>query len=205
MPPVAQVKDGPAGPTQRFSMADANPNVGAARSAPTPRRGFLYKAAAVVIGSLVALFPFLTGLVVLSDPWRRKGAGGQWFQVGSLDALKPGVPQRVQILSTRRDAWSQYRDEPIGAVFLVVGDNKSDVSAFNSTCPHAGCSVGFQPARNCFVCPCHTSAFALNGEALNAVSPRAMDSLDCQVRGSGEIWVKYEDFRSGTPFKIPKA
>lgn len=170
----------------------------------TPRRGFLYKAAAVAIGGLVALFP-LSGLVVFSDPWRRKSAGGQWFLVGSIDSLQAGIPQRVQILGTRRDAWSEYRNEPIGAVFLVAGPGKTNVAAFNSTCPHAGCSVGFQPARKCFVCPCHTGAFDLKGGALNSVSPRDLDSLECEIRNSGEIWVKYQDFLSATPFKIPKA
>ncbi len=172
---------------------------------PGPRRGFFVKGAAVVIGGIVGLFPFLTGLVVFSDPWRRKSAGGQWFAVGSIDSLKAGVPLRVAILGTRRDAWSEYRSEPIGAVFLVAGPGKTKVEAFNSTCPHAGCSVGFQPARDCFVCPCHTSAFSLDGVALNSVSPRNLDSLECEVRGSGEIWVKYQNFLSGTPHKTPKA
>jgi menaquinol-cytochrome c reductase iron-sulfur subunit len=172
---------------------------------PAPRRGFFVKGAAIVIGGIVGLFPFLTGLVVFSDPWRRKSAGGEWFLVGSIDSLKAGIPQRVAILSTRRDAWSEYRDEPIGAVFLVAGPGKAKVEAFNSTCPHAGCSVGFQPARDCFVCPCHTSAFSLEGQTLNPVSPRNMDSLECEVRKGGEIWVKYQDFVSGTSEKIPKA
>jgi menaquinol-cytochrome c reductase iron-sulfur subunit len=183
----------------------ADKTVRAADKTPGPRRGFFVKAAAVVIGGIVGLFPLLTGLVVFSDPWRRKSAGGKWYLVGSIDALKAGVPQRVAILGNRRDAWSEYRDEPIGAVFLVAGPGKKTVEAFNSTCPHLGCSVGFQPAKDCFVCPCHTSAFNLQGQTLNPVSPRSMDSLECEVRKSGEIWVKYEDFVSGTSHKIPKA
>ena len=193
---------GPAAP--KVSAAGKTP-VSAADKTPAPRRGFFVKAAAVVIGGIVGLFPFLTGLVVFSDPWRRKSAGGKWFLVGSIDSLKAGIPQRVAIVGTRRDAWSEYRDEPIGAVFLVAGPGKTKVEAFNTTCPHLGCSVGFQPAKDCFVCPCHTSAFNLQGETLNPVSPRNMDSLECEVRKSGEIWVKYEDFVSGTSHKIPKA
>jgi menaquinol-cytochrome c reductase iron-sulfur subunit len=153
----------------------------------------------------VALVPLLAGVVVFCDPWRRKSAAGAWFQVSTLDALKANIPQRVQIIGDRRDAWSHHKNEPIGAVFLVAAPGKTSVVAFNSTCPHAGCSVGFQPAKTCFVCPCHTSAFGLDGTALNAVSPRDMDSLECEVRGSGEVWVKFQDFLSGTPFKIPKA
>jgi menaquinol-cytochrome c reductase iron-sulfur subunit len=170
-----------------------------------PRRGFFVKAAAVVIGAVVAVFPLLAGLVVFADPWRRKSGGGQWYLVGSIESLKAGVPQRVAIRGDRRDAWSHYRDEPIGAVFLIAGPGKTKVEAFNSTCPHAGCSVGFQPARDCFVCPCHTSSFDLAGKTLNPVSPRDLDALECEVRKGGEIWVKYQDFISGTPHKIAKA
>ena len=63
----------------------------------------------------------------------------------------------------------------------------------------------FSRPRQCFLCPCHTSAFNLEGEAISAVPPRGMDALECEIRGSGEIWVKYEDFLTGTADKIRKA
>jgi menaquinol-cytochrome c reductase iron-sulfur subunit len=177
----------------------------AVKPAPQPRRNFLAKTGAVVIGGIVGIFPFLTGLVVFSDPLRRKSAAGKWFLAGTLEALQAGVPLRVTLFDNRRDAWSEYRDEPIGAVFLVAGQGKTAVTAFNTTCPHAGCSVGFQPARDCFVCPCHTSAFDLSGKPISPVPPRGMDTLECEIRNSGEIWVKYQDFLTGKSEKIAKA
>ena len=77
-----------AGAPKNVALKNAPPND------PPPRRGFFVKAAAVVIGGIVGLFPFLTGLVVFGDPWRRKSAGGEWFLVGSIDSLKAGIPQR---------------------------------------------------------------------------------------------------------------
>jgi menaquinol-cytochrome c reductase iron-sulfur subunit len=188
-------------------MAERAPNAGVAAGPPAPvaRRSFLVRAAALVIGAVVGLVPLAVGLVTFLDPLRRQGAGGKWFRVGSVNALRAGVPERVTIVGDRRDSWTDYRQEPLGAIFLVAEPDGKGVKALNATCPHAGCSVAFQAARQCFLCPCHTSAFNLEGEAISAVPPRGMDSLECEIRGPGEIWVKYEDFLTGTADKIRKA
>jgi menaquinol-cytochrome c reductase iron-sulfur subunit len=159
----------------------------------------------LVISAIVGAVPVIAGLVAFLDPLRRQGAGGKWFRVGTVGSLKKGVPERVTIVGQRRDGWTEYQQEPVGAVFLVSEPDGEGLKAFNATCPHAGCSVAFQPAKNCFLCPCHTSAFDIEGHAISAVPPRDMDSLDCEIRGDGEIWVKYEDFLTGTAHKIPKA
>jgi Rieske Fe-S protein len=188
-------------------MAERAPNAGVA-TGPLPsagRRPFLVRFAALVIGAVVGAVPLAVGLITFFDPLRRQGAGAKWFRVGSVDSLEAGVPERVTIIGDRRDSWTDYRQEPLGAIFLVAEPGEKTVKAFNATCPHAGCSVAFQPARQCFLCPCHTSAFNLEGQAISTVPPRGMDSLECEIRGPGEIWVKYEDFLTGTANKIRKA
>jgi len=187
-------------------MAERAPNTGVARPpAPVGRRSFFVRAAALVIGAVVGVVPLAVGLVTFLDPLRRQGAGAKWFRVGSVDALRAGVPERVTIVGDRRDSWTDYRQEPLGAIFLVAEPDGKGVKALNATCPHAGCSVAFQAARQCFLCPCHTSAFNLEGEPTSPVPPRGMDALECEIRGPGEIWVKYEDFLTGTADKIRKA
>jgi menaquinol-cytochrome c reductase iron-sulfur subunit len=172
---------------------------------PVGRRSFFVRVAALVIGAVVGLVPLAVGLVTFLDPLRRQGAAGKWFRVGTVDSLRAGVPVRVTIVGDRRDSWTDYRQEPLGAIFLVSEPDGKGVKALNATCPHAGCSVAFQAARQCFLCPCHTSAFNLEGEAISPVPPRGMDSLECEIRGSSEVWVKYEDFLTGTADKIRKA
>ncbi len=116
------------------------------------------------------------------------------------------MPQRVQILGNRRDAWSEYQERADRR--RVPGGRsrgKTTVEAFNSHLPPCRLLGGFPAGARLFCLPCHTSAFDLKGKALNQVSPRDMDSLDCEIRDAGEIWVKYQDFLSGTPHKIPKA
>jgi menaquinol-cytochrome c reductase iron-sulfur subunit len=188
-------------------MAERAPNTAVPSTPPssTGRRPFLIRAAALVIGLVVGVVPLTAGLLTFLDPLRRQGAKSKWFRVGSLDSLNPGDPERVTIVGDRRDSWTDYRNEPIGAIFLVADADGKSVKAFNATCPHAGCSVAFQEERQCFLCPCHTSAFDLKGEAISDVPPRGMDSLKCEIRDQGEIWVMYEDFLTGTSEKIRKA
>ena len=49
------------------------------------------------------------------------------------------------------------------------------VLAVSLRCPHLGCTVSWDAARNRFVCPCHSSEFAMNGNVINPPAPRALD------------------------------
>lgn len=179
-----------------------------ALAADAPRRGFIVGAAAAVAGAIVGLVPLVSGLAVLLDPLRRKGAGEQAIRVTTLDALPAdGLPHQYPVVAAwRNDAWTRYRNEPIGSVHLVRKPGSSEVLALNATCPHAGCLVPFSAERQCFKCPCHNSAFGLDGARLeeNSPSPRDMDSLECEVRGS-EVWVRFQNFQIATADKRPKA
>lgn len=171
------------------------------------RRDFFKKTLAVIIGGVVTLVPALAGLMVLLDPLRRKAAAGGAIRVATLAALPDdGVPRRFPVLADKVDAWNRYRDVPIGAVYLRR-TGKDKVEALNVVCPHAGCFVDFSPARKEFICPCHNSAFTLDGKIADAKSPspRALDSLSVDVRVNGEIWVKFENFQAGRPDKVPVA
>jgi menaquinol-cytochrome c reductase iron-sulfur subunit len=195
------------------TAAAAASNVGHMQVAncPSGRRSFL----AIFLGSILGVFPFLAGLVVLLDPLRRKGAQGNWIRIASLDALPDdGIPRQFEVIADKQDAWNTYLNQPIGAVYLRREPGSEKVSAFNATCPHAGCFIGFLAAQKHFACPCHKSTFDLQGTRLTArsPSPRDMDSLETEVRvasGPGgastkEVWVKYLDFRIATEKKIPK-
>lgn len=193
----------PAGAGNPFS--DQPPDV--------PRRGFLTKAAAVVIGGIVSFVPLLAGLATFLNPLRPSvraklrptgsDADG-YFKVASIDSLSATVPQMFKIIADKKDAWNVYLQEPIGTVYLLkVGSNQ--VRAFNASCPHANCNVDFRSDKKAYLCPCHNSVFALDGKR-DAASPSArdLDSLDFKVE-NGAVLVKFENFKAGTHEKIPKA
>lgn len=183
-------------------MADSNDS--------TARRRFLTGAAAAGTAGLALLAPLWSGLRVVLDPLRRgRGQAEAGFvRVTTLAALPDdGVPRKFPVVASRVDAWNTFASVPVGAVYLRRAGGGDGIEAFNVVCPHAGCFVTLAADRSRFVCPCHKSSFGLDG-AVNdpsSPSPRDMDALDVEVRDDGEVWVRFQNFRPGTPSKTPLA
>jgi Rieske Fe-S protein len=127
--------------------------------------------------------------------------------VTTLDALPAdGIPRKFAVLADRVDAWNRYSGVPIGAVYLRH-TAEGRIEALHVVCPHAGCFVDFLPGRGNFLCPCHNSAFTIDGRIADTASPspRDMDSLQVELRNEREIWVKFENFKAGRADKVPVA
>ncbi|MCX7426787.1 MAG: Rieske 2Fe-2S domain-containing protein [Planctomycetia bacterium] len=172
------------------------------------RRGFLTRAGAWILGAFALAVPSAIGIVSALNPLRQKGQGGDFFRVASLDVLpEDGTPRKFPIIADRRDAWTLFPNEPIGSVWLRrVGAKK--VKALCIVCPHAGCFIGYDAKSNQFLCPCHLAYFDLDGIRTDASSqsPRDMDALDePEIRDGKEVWVKFQNFQTGTPDKIAEA
>ena len=139
------------------------------------------------------------------DPARRKAApGGQVVRVANLSALPDdGVPRKFAVLASRVDAWNKSPETAIGAVYLRR-EKGTKPRAFNVVCPHAGCFVDYMPARDSYLCPCHNSTFALDGKINDPKSPapRGLDELEVEVRNESELWVKFQNYRSGVSDRI---
>jgi menaquinol-cytochrome c reductase iron-sulfur subunit len=171
-----------------------------------PRRTFITGVGAIVVGAVAALAPIAAGAAALLDPLRRRsdGADTGMVRVTRLSAVpEGGAPRRFTVRSDRVDAWTTYGETPVGAVYLRRTDD--GVAALNVVCPHAGCFVGLAPDQSRFACPCHKSSFDLDG-AVNdpaSPSPRAMDSLDVEIRNGDEVWVRFQNFLPGREEKTP--
>jgi menaquinol-cytochrome c reductase iron-sulfur subunit len=175
----------------------------------TPRRNMLVAVMAGVLGALVAVFPFGAGLLVFLDPiLRRKasgssgdgsGSGRPKLRVATIEALPTdGTPVQVPVIADQTNVWNREPNQPVGAVYLRRQGNK--VECLNAICPHAGCFVAYSAERKLFQCPCHTSAFELDGERiLPSPSPRDMDQLtvDEEKLKEGEVWVEFVNFYPG--------
>lgn len=124
------------------------------------------------------------------------------IDVGALEALQVGAPPvRVAVVApVVRDAWSARRDVPLGAAWLarVRGD---EVRALSSVCPHLGCAVGWDAARERFLCPCHDSAFSPDGARLFGPSPRDLDPLPIVVEG-GRLRLTWIAYRQGQAARV---
>jgi menaquinol-cytochrome c reductase iron-sulfur subunit len=200
-------------------MTQTTENAASSQPPQEERRNFIVEAAAVIIGGIVGLFPVVAGLGVIFDPLlrKKKGPGGKevgggFVRIANFDALPTdGQPQQFPVIADRLDAWNYFPNERIGSVFVRrVGEN--DVQVFNSVCPHLGCLVSYAEGKGNFHCPCHNSAFQVDGEKIDNPakpnpSPRALDSLDVdseRLAESGEIWVKFQNFYTGKELKVAK-
>jgi Rieske Fe-S protein len=168
----------------------------------TPRREFLKSAACMALGTCAVAAPIGAVVVVLAHPLKMRNAALA-VKLTTLPSLAiDGPPRFFQVVAERRDAWTKFPASAIGAVFLRrVGER--EVVAFNASCPHLGCAVDFQPARDAFYCPCHDSEFAKTGEVRgNSPSLRGLDALRVEVRGENEVWVFFENFKTGIAEKV---
>ncbi|MFM7057899.1 MAG: ubiquinol-cytochrome c reductase iron-sulfur subunit [Planctomycetota bacterium] len=191
----------------------------------TPRRSLLYQGLTAFISTVIVAIPAGLGGLFFLDPILRRpksDGGGRAQGAGRkdengfirLDVTREavpadGTPVSVTVYDDIEDAWNRFPNVPVGSIWLrKVGDGP--IIAFNSICPHLGCSVNYRRAENDFFCPCHTSAFALDGKKSNEVPPRDMDALEVAMRTGGqddpagsEIWVKFQNFRRATAEQIP--
>jgi menaquinol-cytochrome c reductase iron-sulfur subunit len=174
------------------------------------RRSFIVRLSATVIGGIVALFPFLAGWGVITNPLRRsRNTSGddeadltKFSRICPLDALPAdGLPREFAVVADVSDAWTHAAAQRIGAVFLTRSSkNPNEVTAFTATCPHLGCAVEFDSSKKEYECPCHKSGFAIDGQKLFGPSRRGLDPLPVKLddkAGSKEILVRFERFKGG--------
>jgi menaquinol-cytochrome c reductase iron-sulfur subunit len=166
------------------------------------RRRFLKKALTLGVGGVLGTVPLGAGLTVLLTPLKQKTGRGEAVFISTLDALPAdGTPRKFPVVAVRIDAWNRC-EGPIGAVYLRRLER--GVHALNVVCPHAGCFVDFSADRAGYFCPCHHSSFALDGAIRDPRSPapRGLDELAVEIRGQDQVWVKFQNFRSGVPRKL---
>jgi nitrite reductase/ring-hydroxylating ferredoxin subunit len=166
------------------------------------RRDFLKVSVAAGVGACAVGAPVCAAVRLVTAPVFAEGTGGKFYPLATLDSLPEGKPQKVSIVDDKKDAWTTLPQQKIGSLFLRrVGDV---VQAFHSLCPHAGCMVQVGIKENpktkveeeLFYCPCHAAYFDLDGNRLDAVAPRDMDSLEVEIK-DGRVFVKFENFTFG--------
>ena len=63
----------------------------------------------------------------------------------------------------------------MGGRFYLARQQDGGFIALSLRCTHLGCSIAWEEQQKRFVCPCHSSAFDINGEVLNPPAARALD------------------------------
>lgn len=171
----------------------------------------VYRFGTIVLGNAVALALAVPGVAYVLDPLRKSSKQGGFHKLAKLSELTVGEPRSYAVIDERQDAWVKYPREPVGSVWLVrqPAGAPAPVVAFTSECPHLGCAVNLTTTAKGkeFLCPCHTSAFNFNGEPLNSIPPRGMDTLYVELSKDDDptIAVKFQRFRTQEKEKTPLA
>ncbi len=169
---------------------------------PPERRSFL-KLVAAGLGALTAGLAVIPGLGFLAAPGRRAGTrGGNPLRVAGERDVKPNRPLRVTAVGRHDDAWLRLDKVTLGSCWLVRAAEDGPIRAFSTVCPHLGCGVDYDETARKFNCPCHTSAFDLEGRCLSGPSPRGLDELETRIEGR-DVLVRYQRFRVGTAKREP--
>ena len=125
----------------------------------------------------------------------------------ALEGLLFLLPRRLRP-PTRRLFAGQIEQFPIGTLKgvldlqgneILVKRDPQALRAFNSTCPHLGCRVQWQPELQRFFCPCHNGVFNPEGVAVEGPPAAAGQSLaqvplDIDPK-SGVVYLEVKDPR----------
>jgi menaquinol-cytochrome c reductase iron-sulfur subunit len=175
------------------------------------RRDF-YRRGSIFLVGLVKLVIVVPAIAFLVSPLRKRraeDAARAFTYLTTLSQLKVGVPRSFSIIQDQADAWVRYPSEPVGSVWLVRQPSgaKPEVTAFTAECPHLGCAINLSPDGRSFFCPCHTSAFGIEGKPENQVPPRPMDQLEVELTAEPDpkVLVKFQRFRTLAEERIPLA
>ncbi len=78
------------------------------------------------------------------------------------------------------------KNSSVGPV-LVVGTSAANLTAVNPTCPHSGCTVGWQAEAKKFACPCHGSEFGIDGKVQRGPATEALKTYAAKVEGNSVV------------------
>jgi menaquinol-cytochrome c reductase iron-sulfur subunit len=146
-------------------------------SANVSRRSF-YGIAIQGLGALITAALAVPAAVYLFIAPRSKKKLGQFVEAASIDQLQAQRPEEVVFRRTRVDGWRVVTEKTTA---WVVKKDDQNVVAFAPQCTHLGCAYHWDDQKKNFICPCHTSAFSIDGKVLSGPAPRALDTFEARV------------------------
>ena len=83
-----------------------------------------------------------------------------------------------------------FTDPATGDPSLVIQATAGHFAAFDAVCPHAGCTVAYQPSARVIACPCHGSEFdPSTGAVIQGPAPRGLTPIAVAKGGNGNLYV----------------
>ncbi|MEO8657688.1 MAG: Rieske (2Fe-2S) protein [Bryobacteraceae bacterium] len=126
----------------------------------------------------------IPAVAYLLMPGRTKKTG-QWVEAGDVGPLHLNSPEEMVFRRTRVDGWKVTSEK---ATAWVVKTSDNQVTAFAPQCTHLGCAYHWEEQSKEFLCPCHTSTFAIDGKVTAGPAPRPLDRYEAKVE-KGKLMV----------------
>ena len=85
---------------------------------------------------------------------------------------------------------ASFTDPATGDPSIVIRPSSGRFVAFDAVCPHAGCTVGYDPSAKVIICPCHGSQFnASTGAVETGPAPTGLTKLRIAEGPNGQLYV----------------
>jgi len=154
-----------------------------ARNETRTRRSLLTAAMGAMWSAMAAAVALPAARYLLWRP--RREDSNQWVEAGEVGRLAPDQPLEMAFVRRRTEAWRTVEEK--ATAWVVKHGN--EVLALSPACTHLGCAYGWNAAKRNFVCPCHASAFSIDGRVLAGPAPRPLDRYQTRVEG-GRLLVR---------------
>jgi thiosulfate dehydrogenase [quinone] large subunit len=110
------------------------------------------------------------------------------------ETAKPGKVPPGTAVGPARDVpvgqAASFTDPGTGDPSIVIRPSSATFVAFDAVCPHAGCTVGYDPSAKVIVCPCHGSQFnASTGAVEVGPAPTGLKKLGIAEGPNGQLYV----------------
>ena len=152
---------------------------GPAAERQSTRRAFYIRFIYCAMSAVGAALALPAAIYLLFPPKARKET--EWVNAGDLSSIPIGTPTEVSFERKRVDGWKVTTEK---ATAWVLKKSNNAVIAYTPQCTHLGCAYHWDDGSHTFVCPCHTSAFSLDGQVLGGPAPRPLDRYMVKVDAS---------------------
>ncbi len=88
----------------------------------------------------------------------------------------------------------------MGGRFYLARQQDGGFIALSLRCTHLGCAISWEKNKKRFICPCHSSAFDINGEVLNPPAARALNYYPCMIE-NGIVIVDINTLKERNTFR----
>jgi Rieske Fe-S protein len=143
-----------------------------------PRRRFLATVTTGILSVIGGILGVIGGGAVLSSTGGRQE---DWLAAAALHDLPDNEPTAVTLSMMRQDG---YREALQRRTIFLVKTGESDVAAFDATCTHLGCLVGWDAQAKVFKCPCHGGVFDRNGAVVEGPPPEGLTKILTRLDGT---------------------